>query len=123
MTDLNTVPETKKVDPSSVTTGAPADAPPAAPTAIQAATANALDKETNTWRANIPFVLMTMVTMGLFALIGVLCYHEVPEKSASIIYNVVGTITSGWMIGVGYFWGTSASSKAKDNAIVALSSK
>jgi N-acetylmuramic acid 6-phosphate (MurNAc-6-P) etherase len=92
-------------------------------TPIQAATANVIEKEGTSWRANIPFVLLVIVTCGLFGLIAILCFHEVPPTNQATVNTVLGIIATGWGMGVGYFWGTSASSKAKDATITAMASK
>jgi len=72
---------------------------------------------------NDPFMLMMVVTIGLFCLVGLLCFHDLPEKSSSVVFTVVGSITTGWLMGVGYFWGSSVASKAKDAVIAAMTTK
>lgn len=71
----------------------------------------------------VPFLLMMLVTLGLFGLLMIMCFHEVPDKNAATVNTGIGLIATGWSIGVGYFWGSSAQSKTKDSTINTLVSK
>jgi hypothetical protein len=76
-----------------------------------------------TWMENAPFVLVMTTVVGLFTLLGVLCYHEVPVNNEKLIDIMIGLIGgSGFTQGMQYFFGSSSSSKTKDTTTANLTS-
>lgn len=73
------------------------------------------------WEGSKPqFVLMIMVTVGLFSLLTMMIFHDVPTANKDLVNIVLGAVTAGWGVGVSYFWGSSSASKSKDDTISAL---
>ncbi len=68
-----------------------------------------------------PLIISLLVIFGFFALIGVLAFHDVPEANANALMQLSGVLATGFAGVLGYFVGSSQSSRAKDQAITNLS--
>jgi hypothetical protein len=90
-----------------------------APSPIEIAVAPAAIEGT-TWYGNPPFVLAVLVTIILATFITMLVFVEIPEKNQSVLYSLGGQLVAGWLMGMGYFWNSSATSKVKDATIATL---
>lgn len=75
------------------------------------------------WNDRAPFVLMMVVTFGLFGLLVMMNFHPVPENSKDLMNIMLGAIGTGWVAGINYFFGSSATSRTKDSAIATLAAK
>lgn len=64
-----------------------------------------------------PAVLAYAVTVGFFSLLGLMCFHAVPESSQRILDVMVGSLGTAWIGIITYYFGSSAGSEAK-NAII-----
>lgn len=70
------------------------------------------------------FVLASIVMLMFFTMMIVLSFHEVPDKNKDLIDTLLGILGSTGFAGVvAFFFGTSASSMAKDTTIRSLASK
>lgn len=75
------------------------------------------------WAENAPFTLLMILTLGLFGLLVMMNFHPVPDNSKDLMNIMLGAIVTGWVAGVNYFFGSSASAKSKDTAIATLAAK
>lgn len=75
------------------------------------------------WAELAPFVLMMVITTGLFGCIGLLMFHSVPPDNHDILIGVTSSIATVWIAGGAFFFGSSAASKVKDTALATLASK
>lgn len=62
---------------------------------------------------NFPHVLGLVVAVGFLTLLGILCYHPVPEASHDVVMAMTGVLATAFGGIVGYQFGSSAGSKAK----------
>lgn len=65
----------------------------------------------------------TFVLGAFVALVGMLAWHVVPNENREILIQVVGNLTSAFMLIVGYYFGSTSSSKDKDNTISTLAAQ
>jgi len=66
--------------------------------------------------------IAVLVCLAFFASIGILMFHVVPADNKDLVTAMTATLGSGGFIAiVGYFFGSSASSKSKDDTINTLS--
>jgi hypothetical protein len=68
-----------------------------------------------------PRILAAGITFGFFGLLTFLVFRQVPEASHDIIIAMIGTLGAGWISVVAYYFGSSSSSKVKDDTISTLS--
>jgi len=89
---------------------------------IQLATLAASDKISArnmqmTTKDGTPKLLSLFCTAGFFGLLGFMCLHEVPASSKDLINIMLGALGSAWVTIIGYWFGSSAGSAAKDATI------
>jgi len=65
----------------------------------------------------VPGVLAMLLTVGFFGLLGWLVVHEPPAGSATILNVMLGSLGTGWVTMLAYYYGSSASSKNKDGLL------
>jgi len=65
----------------------------------------------------VPGVLAMLLTVGFFGLLGWLVAHEPPAGSATILNVMLGSLGTGWVTMLAYYYGSSASSKNKDGLL------
>lgn len=70
---------------------------------------------------NIPFVLMCIVAAGFIGMLLVMSFHDVPPGNKDMLTTLMGSLGTGFGLVVGFYFGSSASSKAKDDTIATLS--
>jgi hypothetical protein len=68
-------------------------------------------------RDRMPMFLAIFVTLGFFGLVGLLAFHAFPDKTRDVFMILIGALTVGWKDVMGYYFGSSAGSDAK-NAII-----
>lgn len=68
------------------------------------------------------YVLGALIVFGFFALLLTLIFREVPSKNNDLLNLVVGSLIGSFSTIVGYFFGSSSSSKAKDETISNIAS-
>lgn len=66
---------------------------------------------------NTQKILAYIVTSGFFVMLFFLCFLEIPTDMKDVIYLMAGGLISAFSMVLGYYFGTSASSKAKDDTI------
>lgn len=64
-----------------------------------------------------PAIGFYLITAGFFGLLAALLKWNVPEANKAVIYTMVGSLGTAWVACVGYYYGSSASSKAKDQML------
>lgn len=63
-----------------------------------------------------------LVCLAFFAALGVLMFHDVPAGNKDLVTAMTAALgTGGFIAVVGYFFGSSASSRTKDDTINSLS--
>lgn len=68
-----------------------------------------------------PRVLAIFVTVGFFGLLTMLCFVKLPDPSRDLINIMLGALGGGWLSIIAYYFGSSSSSKVKDDTISKLS--
>jgi hypothetical protein len=63
------------------------------------------------------YILAGLIVIGFFTAIIVFMVCEIPVSNAGAINLLVGSLISSFSLIVGYFWGSSAGSKNKDEII------
>lgn len=63
------------------------------------------------------YVLGGSIVLGFFALLYVLIFVTIPPENKDIMNTVVGSLIASFSSVVGYYFGSSASSKSKDELI------
>lgn len=81
--------------------------------------ANARDMQIQTkdWA---PSALAIAVTVGFFGLIGVLCLFTIPQENIRVVDVMLGSLGTAFLTVVAFYFGSSASSHAKDETIKAI---
>lgn len=64
-------------------------------------------------KLNPPSFLLAFTTVGFFFLVGLMCFHEIPESSQNMVAQLIGVIGTAWGAIVAYHFGSSAGSAAK----------
>lgn len=59
------------------------------------------------------YILGALVVIGMFTITFLLIKYEVPKDNASVFYMLVGQLAAGFLMVLGYFFGTSKSSDDK----------
>lgn len=66
-----------------------------------------------------PARMAYLITAGFFSLLGTLAFHAVPELNQSVLQITLGALAAGFGSCVTFFFGSSASSRAKDEMLYA----
>lgn len=69
----------------------------------------------------VPFVLMVIVSTMFGAMLVVMAFHDVPAANKDMLNTLLGLLGAGFSGIVGYYFGSSSSSREKDQTISALS--
>ena len=78
--------------------------------------ANARQREIST-KDRTPEVLAVAVTLGFFGLLAIQCFVEIPAANQSLLNIMTGSLGSGWIAMLSYYFGSSSGSKDKDMTI------
>ena len=71
-----------------------------------------------------PMVLAYLLTLGFFGLVALLIYVTIPARNEPVVYALVGTLGSAWLMAIGYYFGSSKSSGDKTAGLItALSAR
>lgn len=65
-------------------------------------------------RDPMPAILMILITIGFFGILTALIYHAVPLQAEQALNIMLGALGSAWLMGVAYYFGSSAGSRIKD---------
>lgn len=68
----------------------------------------------------LPAVLAVIVTFGFFAFVGVMLFHEIPERNTQMLNITLGSVGSGWLMCLSYYVGTTVGAARKDDTISAM---
>jgi drug/metabolite transporter (DMT)-like permease len=63
------------------------------------------------------YILGALIVIGFFALLYMLVRAEVPDKNKDLLNLIVGALIGSFATIVGYFYGSSSGSSAKDKTI------
>lgn len=63
------------------------------------------------------YVLGAIVVIGMFAITYMLIMKQVPEDNSSVFYMLTGQLAAGFLMVLGYFFGTSKSSTDKTDIL------
>lgn len=69
------------------------------------------------------FILALITTIGFFGCLYYLFLAELPEKNKELVITLTGSLGTVWILQMGYFFSSSASSKAKDQTIANIVTK
>lgn len=72
------------------------------------------------WPISVPFVLMVLVTVLFGGMLCVLAFHTLPPENKDLFNVLLGSLSTAFITGIGYFWGSSSSSRAKDETITSI---
>lgn len=64
-------------------------------------------------QSKIPGILALTVTAGFFALIAILAFHDMPQRSSELIDILLGALTTGWVMILTFYFGSTAGSQEK----------
>jgi len=62
-------------------------------------------------------VLAIVVSIGFFALLGLLFFHAIPKENHDAAMLCLGSLGTGWVTIIAYYFGSSMSSRVKDETI------
>jgi len=85
---------------------------------VQNARTTDLEKTRITGKRDVNLYAIAWVMLaGFFGLIAVLLRYPVPPDSSGVIFMLFGSLASGFMAVISYFFGSSSGSKAKDDLL------
>ena len=67
-----------------------------------------------------PTALALAVTVGFFGLLGLMAFHATPETNQQALYVMLGALGTGWISVLTYYFGSSAGSAQKTDALTSL---
>lgn len=70
--------------------------------------------------SRIPGVLAVLLTMGALGAALLPYWIKIPQENMTIITQAQTTLWAGWLLMLGYYFGTTQSSKGKDDTITTL---
>lgn len=68
----------------------------------------------------VPAILAFIITTGIFAIIFILVFHEIPDKNRDAFNIVFGAISGSFGTTVAFYFGSSKSTAQKDATIAAV---
>jgi len=68
-------------------------------------------------RDHTPAIGFYAITVGFFTLLALMCFHVIPDANKGVLDVMTGSLGTAWIACVGYYYGSSASSKAKDQML------
>lgn len=69
------------------------------------------------------YILGGLIVVGFFALLYFLVFQPVPDKNSDLLNLIVGALIGSFATVVGYFYGSSAGSAAKEKTISDIATK
>jgi uncharacterized membrane protein YedE/YeeE len=63
------------------------------------------------------YILGGIITVAFVIFFGLLVFNAIPETNKELLYLIVGSLISAFTTVVGYFYGSSAGSREKNEAI------
>ena len=68
-------------------------------------------------RDGTPTVLALLVTAGFFGMLGIMAFRDLPIPNKDMLNVMLGSLGAAWVAVVSYYFGSSAGSRAKDDAL------
>ncbi len=68
-------------------------------------------------------LLALITTIGFFGCLWILAYKELPQGNKDLLNILLGVLATSFTTQMQYFFGTTSSSKAKDETIAAVANK
>ena len=66
-----------------------------------------------------PTALAALVTAGFFGMLAIMAFHDLPTGNRDMLNIMLGSLGAAWVAVVSYYFGSSAGSRAKDQALAA----
>lgn len=63
------------------------------------------------------YVLGSLIVLGFFSLLGILIFVQVPIGNNDVLNLAIGSLITGFATVIGYFYGSSAGSAAKNELL------
>jgi len=63
------------------------------------------------------YLLAWLTVIGFYVLVGILMWRPIPEESSKILYILLGSMSSGFTLVLGYFFGSSKGSSDKSKLL------
>ncbi len=70
-----------------------------------------------TGKTKMPGILSIILTIGVMFWGYLLVSYNIPDQNKSIFFTFLGSYMSGWLMSIGYYFGTTFASGAKDSMI------
>jgi hypothetical protein len=64
------------------------------------------------------YVLGALIVLGFFTLLGILMFSPVPTGNNDVLNLAIGALITGFATVIGYFYGSSAGSKEKNDLLI-----
>lgn len=77
-------------------------------------------KREETVKDHTPSILAYALTVGVIALVFCLFKLDIPAENKAVMFSVSGAVVSTWTLAMGYYFGSSVSSKGKTDALASL---
>jgi len=71
----------------------------------------------------VQVMLALLVTFGFFFCLYYLLTQDIPPNNKEVLYTILGSLGTVWVMQMNYFFGSTQGSKEKDKQIMAMSSK
>ncbi len=84
---------------------------------------SARQREAKTGDSLTPRILAGGVTLGFFGILALMMFHEVPAGGKDVLLAMTGTLGTAWVAVVSYYFGSSAGSSAKTDALANLANR
>lgn len=68
-------------------------------------------------RDHTPAIGFYLITLGFFGLLAMMLFHVIPDENKTVLTLMTGSLGTAWVSCIGYFYGSSASSKRKDELL------
>lgn len=88
---------------------------------IAASDRDSARKREETVKDDVPKILAYGVTIGFFSTLGFTLFHGVPKDDGGIMMMMIGALQATWTGVISYYFGTTASSLKKTDALVQVS--
>lgn len=82
--------------------------------------ASARDREAKTGDSWTPRILAVSITTGFFGVLLLMMYGTMPKDGHDALLVMLGSLGTAWIAVVSYYFGSSASSKRKDEALATI---
>jgi hypothetical protein len=70
-----------------------------------------------------PSILAYFLTIAVIGIVFALFKFDIPADNKAVMFSIAGTVVATWGMAMGYYFGSSSSSKSKTDALQALAAK